>query len=188
MFYARAFAELVAFIKDTLADREQQTPVFKLSDLVRLYKDRLAQLNVSSPCVHSTRLKDRLLANFPELQAFKEGRDILLMSNEDVGTALRQACENDADDDACILARAARIVRKEILKTTTQFNGTFPVDCQIKAIPPSLQTLVAMICHGANITEQSLVTKSQAPLSIMVAHETCCAVLLAHFPHSDPNC
>ncbi len=39
MFYARAFAELVAFIEDTLADREQQTPVFKLSDLVRLYKD-----------------------------------------------------------------------------------------------------------------------------------------------------
>ncbi len=166
MFYARAFAELVAFIEDTLADREQQTPVFKLSDLVRLYKDRLVQLNVPSPCVHSTRLKDRLLANFPELQAFKEGRDILLMSNEDVGTALRQACENDADDDACILARAARIVRKEIKKTTTQFNGTFPEDCQIEAVPPSLQSLVAMICHGANITEQSLVSKSQAPLSI----------------------
>ena len=34
------------------------------------------------------------------------------MSNDDVGTALRQACENDADDDAYVLARPARIVRK----------------------------------------------------------------------------
>ena len=59
MFYARAFVELVAFIEDTLADREQQTPVYKLSDLVWLCKDRLAQLSVSSPCVYSTRLKHR---------------------------------------------------------------------------------------------------------------------------------
>ena len=164
-YYARAFAELLEFIEDTLADRNQ-TPVFKLSDLVRLYRDRLTQLSVSSPCVHSTRLKDRILANFPELHAFKEGRDILLISNKDVGTALRQACENDADDDAYILAQAARIVRKEILNSTTQFSGTFSENCQVEAVPLSLQTLVAMICHGTNITEQSLVTQRQAILSI----------------------
>ena len=49
-------------------------------------------------------LKNRLLANFRELQAFKEGCDILLISYEDVGTALQQAYENNADADACILA------------------------------------------------------------------------------------
>ena len=76
--YARAFAELLAFIEETLANREEQTPVFKLSDLVQLYKDRLVQLKVISPSVHSTRIKDRILAHFPELQAFKEGRDILM--------------------------------------------------------------------------------------------------------------
>ena len=32
--YARAFAELNAFIEDTLTDREEHSPVFKLSDLV----------------------------------------------------------------------------------------------------------------------------------------------------------
>ena len=157
--YPRAFAELAAFIEDALAEREEQTPIFKLSDLVTLYTDRLTQLGVSSPCVHSTRLKERILAMFPELQAFKEGRDVLLMSNDDVGTALRQACENDADDDAYVLARAAQIVRKDILNASTKFS----VNCQSEAVPLSLQTLVAMLCHGANITEQS---HTQALLSI----------------------
>lgn len=45
-YYARAFAELVAFIEDTVTDREH-SPVFKLSDLVGLYRDRLTQLGVS---------------------------------------------------------------------------------------------------------------------------------------------
>ena len=35
-------------------------------------------------------LKDRILANFPELLGFKDGRDILFLSNEDVGTAFWQ--------------------------------------------------------------------------------------------------
>ncbi len=61
--------------------------------------------------------------SFPELQAFKDGRDIILTSNEDIGTALRQVCENDVDNDAYILAQAARIVRKEIMNTTIQFDG-----------------------------------------------------------------
>ena len=58
--------------------------------------------------------KTRLQQNFHELQAFKEGHDIFLMCNEDIGSVLRQACVNNADDDAYILARAARIVHKEI--------------------------------------------------------------------------
>ena len=65
-----------------------------------------------------------------------------------------------------ILARAARIVRKEILNKTTQFNSTFPSNGQAETVSPSLQTLVAMICHGANITERVLATQSQALLSI----------------------
>ena len=86
--YACAFAELTALIENTIFD------------LVRLYRERLVQLGVSSPCVHSTRLKDHILSSFPELQAFKDGRDILLISNEDIGTALQQVCEN-------VLAQAA---------------------------------------------------------------------------------
>ena len=106
------------------------------------------------------------LANFPELQAFKDGRNVLFLSNEDVGTALRQACKNDVDNDAYILAQVACIVRRKIMNTTTQFDGTFSANCQVECLPQPLQTLVAMLCDGASITEQSLATQNQAQLSI----------------------
>ena len=44
-------------------------------------------------------------------------------------------------------------MRKAILNASTKFSGTFPVNCQSEAVPLSLQTLVAMICYGANIIE-----------------------------------
>ena len=164
--YARAFAELIAFLEESLASTDERSPVFKLSDLVQLYVKRLEQLGVSCPCVHSTRLKDRIVASFPELQAFKDGRDILLTSKEDIGTTLRQVYEKDLDNDAYILAQAARIVRKEIVNTTIQFDDSFPENYQVKGLPQSLQTLVAMLCDGPSIKEQSLGTQNQAQLSI----------------------
>ena len=105
--YAHTFAELVAFIEDTLTDREH-TPSIKLSYLVQLYEWRLVRLGVSSPCVHSTRLMERILVSFPELQAFKDGQDVLKTLNEYIGIVLvlRQVGENDVNNDACILAQA----------------------------------------------------------------------------------
>ena len=46
-------------------------------------------------------------ASFPEMQAFKDRQDILLKSNENIGTALQQVYENDVDNEAYILAQAA---------------------------------------------------------------------------------
>ena len=180
--HARAFAELFAFIDDALANRREQgtSPVFKLSDLIHLYNNRLTQLGIASPSIHSTRLKDRILANFPELHAFKEGRDVLSTSTSHIGAVVRKACETDADDDAIILARAARIIRKEIQSTSSQFNGSFSENCQAEALPPSLVTLIAMLLYGANITEQSLVTQTQALLSI-------CQLLLFNTSTRSPN-
>ena len=54
-----------------------------------------------------------------------------------------------------------QIVRKQVLNKTTEFNDAFPANCQVDAIPLSLQTLVAMLCHGASITEQSIATQTR---------------------------
>ena len=62
--------------------------------------------------IHSTRLKMRLLASFPDLTAHTEGRDILLTFDRHLGGALRKACDHDGE--ALYLARAAQIVRREI--------------------------------------------------------------------------
>ena len=51
--------------------------VFRLADLVSLYQQRLQQLGVKDHNVNSTRLKDKLLGEIPDLEAYKKGRDVL---------------------------------------------------------------------------------------------------------------
>ena len=52
--------------------------VFHLADLVSLCKQRLEQLGMKAPDVNSTRLKEKLLAEIPELESHKNERNILL--------------------------------------------------------------------------------------------------------------
>ena len=59
----------------------------------------------------STRLKNKILVHSPELQAHKEGRDVLLMFREDIRSVMRKACELDADPDGIHLERAAHIMQ-----------------------------------------------------------------------------
>ena len=53
--------------------------VFQLSDLAKMYSCLLEQLGGHVPGrVNSTRLKDRLLAQIPELGAYTEGKEVKL--------------------------------------------------------------------------------------------------------------
>ena len=49
------------------------------------------------------------------------------MFNRDLGDAIQKACTRDSE--ALELARAAEVVRKEILKLRLAFNGTFQDEC-----------------------------------------------------------
>ena len=55
--------------------------------------------------VHSTDLKERLLANIPGLQAHKKGRYIFVAFNDEVAATLQQACERDFDNEAMTLLK-----------------------------------------------------------------------------------
>ncbi len=56
-----ALAELLAYIDEARMD-EDVAPVFKLSDLVKLYASRLKELEVEQHArPHSTELKNRIL-------------------------------------------------------------------------------------------------------------------------------
>ena len=61
--------------------------------------------------IHSTRLKNMLMAELPEFRAHSEGRDRLLTFQKNIGSALKKAC--DHDNDAMHLVRAAEVVRRE---------------------------------------------------------------------------
>lgn len=66
------FAELVSYIEDVQTNTEV-APIFKLADLVSLYATRLKQLGTNEEShIHSTKLKERLLSYFPDMQAGKK--------------------------------------------------------------------------------------------------------------------
>ena len=96
------------------------------------------------------------MAYFPDMKAHTQGREVVLVFDEDVGAALRKACEHDADSDAVYLARAATIVRRDMFQTKMEFNGSFHTECQEQSLPTSLLSLVAMVLNGPNIKTQVL--------------------------------
>ena len=111
--------------------------------------------------VHSTRLKQRLLAQFPDMRAYTKGRDILMAFEEDVGAALAKACELDSDSDAVHLAHAAQIVDHHMFGEAKPFTG-FPVGCQEESVLPLLLALVSMILEGPSIKDQTADTNTAA--------------------------
>ena len=126
-----ALSELVTYIVETSLNSVGPS-AFRLADMGNLYQQRLDQLGVHSPTVNSTRLKEKLLAEIPELTAHKQGRDVLLAFQKDVGLALSQASE---DSEALIMAKAAKILRRHILDHQSRFDETFHEGCIKEAIP-----------------------------------------------------
>lgn len=159
----RALAELVSYIQDA---KETSIPVFKLHDLKEMYENRLDQLGTHEVC-HSTRLKDRLLETVSNLDFYSKGRDVYLVFKEDVGDVIHKSLKDDQyDEEALILAKAARIVRRKMKDQKNEFSGTFPPDCQEKSVPKVLLTLVSMILDSPNIKDQDDYDVSQASLSL----------------------
>ena len=108
-----AFSELVAFIEETTMYSSDKKSLFKLSQLNKLYCDRLRELGVEVVGrIHSTRLKNRILSKFPGMNSYPDGREILLAFNVDVGEILGNSLSTNYDDEGFILAEAAKIVRR----------------------------------------------------------------------------
>ncbi|KAK3736786.1 hypothetical protein QZH41_011732 [Actinostola sp. cb2023] len=160
-----ALAELVAYIE------ESTLTIFKLADLAKAYKSRTAykhtsiqvpeQLDVNMTArVNTTRLKERLLIHLPGLEDHNNGRDVYLAFKDDLGRMMEKAHQEDCDEEAIHLAKAASIVRKEILAMKYSFDGSFDSDCQTKSVPESLLSLVNMILYGPNIEAQTNTTSS----------------------------
>ena len=61
-------------------------------------------------------------------------------------------CEKTYDSDAIILAKVAKIVRREIFAQKNKFNGSLSKDCQEAALPDPLFIFNhRMILEGPNI-------------------------------------
>jgi len=148
--YPVVLSELVIYIMDSkvVASTDTAPPIFRLVDLATLYKRRLEQIGVDSPDVNSTRFKEQLLTRIPDLEAHKKGRDVLLACKEDISSVLSDASKYS---EAIHLAKAANIIRKEMLDHKTKFSTEFSEEFGAEAIPPSLLQFVCSIEHGVDI-------------------------------------
>lgn len=118
------FASLVSYLEEFRDCKN--VGVFKLVELEKLYSAKFQELGItSSSKINTTRLKERLLGAFPNLSAHTQGRGVLLTFNHAIGDAIRKACEQDFDSEALHLARAAKIVHRDLFKMTIIFSGTF---------------------------------------------------------------
>ena len=146
-----ALAEVVSHIETKKVDTvDGNPPVFKLADLVKIYAKNLEDLGLEAGKIHSTDFKNRLLSQMPDLQSHREGKNVFLAFDKDVALVLQQASNlTDSDDEAMILAKAAKIIRRDILKTKlSEFDGTFNETCKQSCLPHSLMRTVSMILSG----------------------------------------
>lgn len=116
--------------------------------------------------IHSTRLKDKLLAPYHVYKHTTKDVSCLLVFDDDTGQVLADAYQRDSDSDAMCIAQAAQIVRWDLFDEKETFSGTFSSDCQERSVSTSLLTLVNMILEGPNIKDQKAHPTNQAALSI----------------------
>lgn len=103
---------------------------------------------------------------FPEAQEQSDGRNKILVFEQGMQQMLKEAMECDYEGDALLLAKAAKIVRKDIVSHNGfHFDGKFPSACQESSVPSTLKTLVSMLLNGADLKDQDS-TDSQENLSL----------------------
>ena len=108
-----AFSEVVTYIKEVTMYTSEKKLVFKLSDLNKLYCQRLKELGMEvQGRIHSTRLKQRILLHFPGMSSYADGREVFMAFNTDIGEVLGSSLSTNYDDEGYILAEAAKIIRR----------------------------------------------------------------------------
>lgn len=145
---------------------ESGVNIFQLTEIHSLYVSRLKQLGVEKQ-VNKTKLKSSLLNYFPDVQEQYDGRFTHLIFKEAMKGILKDVLKKrDFNDDALTLAKAATIIRNDILDHENfKFTGSFPSLCQERSIPSSLKYILSMIIRGPNLKDQEK-KDSQACLTI----------------------
>lgn len=157
---ALALAELIDFMESTKLN--DSSVVFKLSDLTKAYFQHL-NLTEENCNIHSTRLKEKLMAIFPDLQEYSDGKEVYLIFKEDICNTIKSSIK-DQESEAPILAKAVSIIKREIKQKSFQFQGHFSDDDQTSSISSSLMSLLKMITSGSRCEINP--EKDQAVLSI----------------------
>ena len=108
---SQAFVELTTYIEKSI---KSGVLFFKMSEIHSLYVNRLEEFGIKKQ-INKTRLKNNLFQHMPEAQAQFDGRNTVLIFKEGMRNMLKDALiERDLDEDALILAKAAKTIRYDI--------------------------------------------------------------------------
>ena len=149
-----ALSELFAFIEDSI-DSNDSIPTF----LLRI-KEILPRKIRTKQCpeefvenVHSTRLKLKILEEIPGLREEKQGKDVVLTLDGEMGRAVFEACHYSSQDGGFILAKAAKIIRKALFEKDVSFNGDLSINKAESSYPFSLKRLIMMILEVSSVED-----------------------------------
>ena len=164
----RALLEVFCYIRECL---EEGTHFFKVAELQKLYQARLAEYGIEK-YIHSTRLKELILAEFDSAQAQSDGKHSVIAFTEGMKTLIKDAMkERDQSWRSKILVQAAKIIRDEALHGDRQFfDGSFSEKCQESYIPPALKNFVSLLLNGTNISDKVEDTQSGLAISQFVLY------------------
>jgi len=130
---------------------------FKFSDLHQLYEKRLNCFSFTKE-VNRGQLKEKLLIQFPQAQEQSVGKNKVMVFEQGMQQMLKQVMmESNYENEAIILAKAAKIVWKEIIgHKSFHFDGKFPIFCQQTSVPSSLKMLISLLLNGTSLKDQNL--------------------------------
>ena len=91
--------------------------------------------------------------HFQEAKEQNDGKQTVLIFGNGLRNIVKEALqERDFSDDDAVLAKAAKIVRRDLFSHKGfLFSGTFLVGCQRSSVPASLKSLISMIMNGLNV-------------------------------------
>ena len=153
-------------IKESRMASATKLPVFTLAELANKYPSCLTELGEDTTgCIHTTRLKDRILKHIPALEEYEQECDVFLAFKTDLANTLQKVHKKDCDEEVMHFAKAAIIACKDMLAKKYTFDGYFGPNCQVNSIPVSLLLLISMIPYGLKIDMQVSSSSSQATLT-----------------------
>ena len=171
--------ESLAYIELALFMEESEKTTFKLSDLMKMFKDIYFDIAgvVFKKYLHSTRFSERLILLMPNLRKLETSKENYVVFDKGVRSFYSEGIQ-DMDDESVVLWRAAKLIRKDIalFKDNRPKTNLNKFEDQETSVPSSLLTLSQMILTGGsklkrnNPRFQESVTVSQVIFTNTIAH------------------
>jgi hypothetical protein len=127
-----------------------------MAELAEKYATRLGHLTDAPdlPYVHTSRLRERILDYFKDMETIKSGKEYILATKENVGKVFLARVENLYYEALC-LSKAAKIIRKEIMSSKAVFDFQFKSGLEFSGSSKSLSSLLDMILHGTSMKKST---------------------------------